>query len=154
MTQPITDTHRRAALRGREAEAQWRLTGAVWAGRIYTILFVVLSVVPMLRRGGPDWISAIVLLLFAAGLLYATERMRRGSRAAAIVLLGLFIATKLADWLIGGAPVYAGALWTLIILGALVNGVWGTIALARVRREAALVPPAPSREGRGLAPDR
>jgi hypothetical protein len=145
MTQEITDTHRRAALRGREAVAQSRITGAVWAGRIYTILFVVLSIVPLLRRGGPDWASTVVLLLFAAGLLYATERMRRGSRAAAVVLLVLFVATKLADWLLAHAPLYSGALWTIIILGALVNGVWGTFALARVRREAALVPPAPPR---------
>ena len=145
MTGEITDTHRRAALRGREAVAHWRIKSAVWAGRLYTILFVVLSIVPLLRRGSPDWGSAIILLLFAGGLLYASERLRAGSRAAAIVLLVLFVLTKLVDWLVGGAPLYAGALWTIIILGALGNGVWGTFALAKVRREAELVPPAPAR---------
>ena len=152
MTTEITDTHRRAAIRGREAVAQSRITGAVWAGRLYTILFVVLSVAPLLRRGSPDWMSAIILLLFAAGFLYATERMRRGSRVAATALLAFFVLTKLADWLLGGAPIYAGALWTVIILGALVNGVWGTFALAKVRKDAASVPPAPPREQRSARP--
>ena len=145
VTTQLTDTHRRAALRGREAEALWRIKAAVWAGRLYTLLFVVLSIVPLLRRGGPDWLSATVLLIIGAGLLFTTERLRHGSRAAAIVLLSLVVITKLADWLLLGAPLYAGALWTIIIIGAMVNGVWGTVALARVRAEAALVPPAPPR---------
>ena len=141
----LSDTRRRAALRGREAEGQWRIKSGVWAGRLYTVVFVALSIVPLLRRGGPDWVSAVVLLLFAGGLLYSTEKMRKGSVPAAITVLTLAVLTKLADWLVGGAPIYAGALWTVIIIGALVNGVWGTIILARVRREAALIPPAPTR---------
>jgi hypothetical protein len=48
MTTQLTDTHRRAALRGREAEAQWRIKAAVWAGRLYTLMFVVLSMVIIL----------------------------------------------------------------------------------------------------------
>ena len=141
----LSDTRRRAALRGREAEGQWRIKSAVWAGRLYTIVFVALSIIPLLRRGGPDWISASVLLLFAGGLLYSTEKMRKGSVAAAVTVLTIVVLTKLADWLLAGAPWYAGALWMVIIIGALVNGVWGTVVLARVRREAALIPPAPPR---------
>ena len=148
MTTEISDTRRRAELRGREAEAQWRIKSAVWAGRLYTLMFVVLSIIPLLRRGGPDWVSMIILLIIAGGLLFATERMRKGSRAAAISVLGVVILTKLVDWLVAGSPVYAGALWMVIILGALANGVWGTFILARVRREAALVPPAPPRPDR------
>jgi hypothetical protein len=141
----LSDTRRRAALRGREAEGQWRIKSAVWAGRLYTIVFVVLSIVPLLSRGGPDWISAIILLLFAGALLYSTEKMRKGSIVAAGAVLTMVVLTKLADWLIGGAPLYAGALWMVIIIGALVNGVWGTVILARVRREAAIIPPTPPR---------
>lgn len=148
MSTHISDTRRRAELRGREAEAQWRIKAAVWAGRLYTLMFAVLSIVPLLRRGGPDWGSMVVLLVFAGGLLFSTERMRKGSRAAAIVVLAMVILTKLADWLIAGTPWYAGALWTAIIIGALVNGVWGTMILARVRRDATLVPPAPPRPER------
>ena len=146
MTEP-TDTHRRAALRGREAVARWRIKSGVWAGRLFALLFAVVSIVPLLRSGAPDWGSAIVLALVAVGVIVAAERMRHGSRLAACVLLALFIVAKLADWLLAGVPWYSGALWTLIILGALVNGVWGTFALAGVTRDAASVPPAPSRPG-------
>jgi hypothetical protein len=147
MSTQVTDTHRRAKLRSREAEAQWRIKSGVWAGRLYTVLFVALSIAPLLSRGGPDWISTIVLLVFAAGLLFSTERMRKGSRAAAVAVLAIVALTKLADWLLFGAPWYAGALWTVIIVGALVNGVWGTMILAEVRRDAASIPPAPARPG-------
>jgi hypothetical protein len=84
MTTQLRDTRRRAELRGREAVAQWRIKSAVWAGRLYTVMFIALSIVPLLNRGGPNWASAIVMVIIAAGLLFATERMRTGSRAAAI----------------------------------------------------------------------
>ena len=141
----ITDTHRRAKLRGRESVAKWRIESGVWAGRLFAVLYGVLTIFPLLRRDGPDWASAAVLVVIAAGLLIATERMRHGSRAAACVLLSLFLAAKLGAWALGGEPLWRGALWSVIILGALANGVWGTFALAAVRRDAALVPPAPPR---------
>ena len=144
----ITDTHRRAALRGRESVAQWRIQSAVWAGRLYAILFTVLTIVPLLRRGGPDWASAAVLIVIAGAVLFSTERMRRGDRAAACVLLGLFVLAKLAGWLLNGEPLWNGLVWTVIIFGALANGVWGTFELAAVRRAAVDVPPAPPREPR------
>jgi hypothetical protein len=144
LTTPITDTHRRAALRGREAVAQWRIKGAVWAGRIFALVIVVVWGASLLRKGGPDFLSVVVLALLAAGLLFAAEKVRHGSRAASVVLLLLFVLIKLLDWL-GGTPIYTGALWAIIIVGALVNGVWGTFALARIRRDAELIPPAPLR---------
>ena len=141
----VTDTRRRASLRGREAVARGRITSGVWAGRLYTIILAVLSIVPLLRRGDPDWLSAASLSLMAAGILFATERMRRGGRVAACVLLGLFVTAKLSSWLVGGTPLWQGALWTVVIFGALANGVWGTFALAAVQRDAEHVPPAPQR---------
>src|SRR5689334_24933330 len=86
MATELSDTRRRAELRGREAEAQWRIKSAVWAGRLYAVIFVVLSLVPLLNRGGPSWASTIVFLIIAAGLLFATEQMRKGSRVAAILV--------------------------------------------------------------------
>lgn len=141
----ITDTHRRAALRGRESVARWRIESGVWAGRLYAIFFAAMTIFPMLRRGGPDWASIAVLLLIAAAVLFSTERMRRGDRAAACALLGVFVLAKLAAWLLNGEPLWHGLVWTLIIVGALANGVWGTFELAAVRRAAADVPPAPPR---------
>ncbi|MGZ8376476.1 MAG: hypothetical protein ACXW0Z_04470 [Gemmatirosa sp.] len=144
MTYP-SDTHHRAALRGREGVARCRLRGAVWAGRLYTIAFVIYSIAPLLNREGPDWISAAVLLVAALGMAVATIYVGRGSRIAASALLGWFVLTKLASWLLAGQPLWHGAIWTLIIGGALVNGVWGAIELTRVMRETAMVPPAPAR---------
>jgi hypothetical protein len=142
-----TDTHRRAALRGREAVARWRIQSGVWAGRLFALLFAVLSILPLLRQQGPDWGSAIVLALLAAGIVLAAERMRRSSRLAACLLLVLFVNAKLSDWLLAGVPWWHGALLTVIIAGALTNGVWGTFALVAVQRDAAQVPPAPPRTG-------
>jgi hypothetical protein len=144
----ITDTHRRAALRGRESVARWRIQGGVWAGRLYTVLFAVATILPLVRREGPDWFSATLLAVLAAALLFATERMRRGSRVAACALLGLFVAGRLSAWLLAGQPIWNGLLWTVIIGGALANATWGTFALAAVQRDTALVPPAPPRTER------
>jgi hypothetical protein len=143
-----SDTHHRAALRGREGVARWRLRGAVWAGRVYTVAFALYSIAPLLHREGPDWGSAAVLLVAALGMAVATIHVGRGSRVAAGALLGWFVLTKLASWLLAGQPLWHGAIWTLIVGGALVNGVWGTIELTRVRREAATVPPAPASAAR------
>jgi hypothetical protein len=104
-----------------------------------------------LRREGPDWRGAFVLALLAGALLFATERLRRGSRLAACALLGLFVAGRLGAWFVGGQPVWKGLLWTVILGGAFANAAWGAFALAAVRRDAALVPPAPPRPGIGRA---
>ena len=141
----ITDTHRRAALRGRASLAEWRIQGGVWAGRLYATLFAVLTIIPLLRRGSPDWASVVVLAVVAVALLFATERMRRGSRVAACFLLGLFVVARLGSWLLGGQPLWQGLIINLLVLGALANAVWGTFALEAVRREAVHVPPAPAR---------
>ena len=141
----VTDTQRRAALRGREAVAKGRITSGVWAGRLFAVLFAVLAIAPLLQRGQPNWVGALVLAVIAGAILFATERMRRGGRVAACILLALFVGAKLLSWLAGGAPLWSGALWTVLIFCALANGVWGTFALAAVRRDAEHVPPAPPR---------
>ena len=147
MTAP-SDTHRRAANRGRESVARWRINSGVWAARLFAVYFAVMSILPLLQRSAPDWTGATVLALSAIWLLVASELLRRGSRIAAIFLLVAFLAAKLATWLFGGSPIYSGALWSVIIVGALANGVWGAFELAAARREAALIPPAPPRESR------
>jgi hypothetical protein len=141
----ITDTHRRAALRGRESVARWRIESGVWAGRLLALLYAVLALVPMVASGGRLWGTTILFLLIAAGIFYAAERTRAGSRVAACALVAMFVLAKLVD----ARPLWAGALWSLIILGALANGVWGTFALAATRRDAHLVPPAPARRAHG-----
>jgi hypothetical protein len=144
--QEITDTHRRAAIRGREAVAHWRIRSAVWAGRLYAAIFAVLSIVPLFQADQRNWIAVVILVILAIIILGLTELLRRGSRIAASLLLGAFVLAKLSAWLLGGEPLWHGALWTVIIAGALINGVWGTFALASVRRDAATIPPAPNRQ--------
>jgi hypothetical protein len=143
-----SDTHRRAAIRGRQSVALWRINSGVWAARLFAVYFAVMSILPLLQQTAPNWTGAIILALIAIWLLVASELLRRGSRIAAVLLLVAFLAAKLATWLLGGSPIYSGALWSLIIAGALANGVWGAFELAAVRRQAALIPPAPPRESR------
>jgi hypothetical protein len=147
---PPTDTQRRARIRSRESVARWRISSAVWGARVFAVILAVLSILPLLRRDHPDWISTTILVLLALSMFVAGEFLRRGSRTAAILLVIAFVAAKLLSWL-GGDPIYAGALWTIIILGALLNGVWGAFELTAVKREAATVPPAPTRASRGPA---
>ena len=147
MTAP-SDTHRRAAIRGRESVAKWRISSGVWAARLFAVLFGVMSVLPLFRRDGANWIGAAILALIAVWILVASELLRRGSRIAALLLFVSFLAAKLGAWLVGGEPIYAGALWTVIIAGALANGVWGAFELAAVQRDAALIPPAPPRQSK------
>lgn len=141
-----SDTHRRAALRGREAVAWWRIASGVWAARLYAAMFAVLSIFPLLNRDAPDWSGGLTLAVIGIGLLVASELLRRGNRIAALALFGAFVAAKLATWLVAGVPLYHALLWTIVIAGALGNGVWGAFELAAVRREAALIPPAPVRD--------
>jgi hypothetical protein len=145
MTAP-TDTHRRAAIRGREAVAQWRIKSGVWAARLFAVLFAVISVLPLLRRDAPDWVGGIIVAVIAVAILVASQMLSRGNRIAAIVLVTAFAGAKLASWLVAKEPIYQGALWTVIIAGALANGVWGAFELAAVRRDAALIPPAAPRD--------
>lgn len=145
MTSP-SDTHRRAAIRGREATAESHINSGVWAARLFSVVFAVMSILPLLRRDAPDWLAAVVLALIGIGILVASELLRRGNRVAAVVLFSAFVAAKLGSWLLAGEPLYRGALWTIIIAGALANGVWGAFALTQIRRDAALVPPAPPRD--------
>jgi hypothetical protein len=136
-----TDTHRRAELRGRESVARWRIESAVWAGRLFAVVFAVATIAPMFKRGGPDWLAIVILGLISAAVLVATQLVHDGSRGAAVALLALFVAAKLGAWQLGGDPLSSGLLWSVIFIGAFANGIWGTFSLAAVRSDAALAPP-------------
>ena len=146
----LTDTHRRAALRGRESVARWRIESGVWSGRLYGVFYGVLAIIPLLS-GGKEmlrWGAALYFVILAAGILVTTEQMKRGSRLAACLLFGLFAAAKVSAWLMQGQSLGSGLLWTVLIAGGLANGIWGTFELAAVQRDALRVPPAPPREPR------
>ena len=146
----LTDTHCRAALRGRESVARWRIESGVWSGRLYGAFYGVLAILPLLSgaKGAQSWGPALYFVVLAASILVATEQMKRGSRLAALVLFALFAAAKVSAWRMQGQSLWSGLVWTVLIAGGLANGLWGTFALASVERDALTVPPAPPREPR------
>ena len=134
-------TRRRAELRGRAAVARWRSASAVWGARLYAALFAVVSVFPIVYSGERQWKSAGILFVLSLILLALSEWLRRGSRVAALLLVSALVAAKLVSWLYAHEPLSRGAVWTVIVLAALANGVWGTFSLAAAEREAATIPP-------------
>jgi len=138
----VTATHRRAALRGREAVARGRINSAVRAGRVLSVVSGVVSVLPLALGVVRGWSVPGIGIAIAAGIFLATERMQRGSRVAACVLLAVTGFMAYSTWHV--ATLVTGALLTVLTV-VFANGAWGTFALARVQRNAAHEPPAPAR---------
>jgi hypothetical protein len=88
----------------------------------------------------------VILNLVAVGILGVTEWMRRGSRVAACLLLAGFLYSKGVDRVTLREPLWQGTIWVLVLGGALANGVWGTFALSRARRDRTTISP-PSEAG-------
>lgn len=99
------------------------------------------SIFPIVYSGSPQWRSAAILLALALAVLALSEGLRRGSRIAALLLFSGVIAAKLRSWLYAHEPLTYGAIWTIILLTALANGVWGTFELAAARRDAERLSP-------------
>ena len=95
---------------------------------------------PIVYSGAAQWRSAAILLGLAVLMLVLSEWLRRGSRVAALLLVSAVIGAKLRSWLYAHEPFFYGSVWTIVLLAALANGVWGTFALAAARRDAADVP--------------
>jgi hypothetical protein len=113
----------------------------VWGARLFAALFAVVSAFPIVYSGVPDWRSAATLFALALVALGLAEWMRRGSRVAAVLLLSAVIGAKLRSWLYAHEPFWYGGVWTIVLLAAMANGVWGTFALAAARRDASRLPP-------------
>jgi hypothetical protein len=128
-------------LLGREGEARWRIASGVWTGRVFAMLMVapVLAKIFFPGRGGRS------NLLYEGGLTVAgaivllglSEWLKRGSRTAAVLLLASFIALKLALWWVGAAKLWDGALVAAALIFGFVQGIWGAVMLASVRRDRA-----------------
>jgi len=142
----ISDTRRRAELRGRESVARWRIKTGLWAGRVLAAMTVLPILLSFTRTGGPSTTTVVSQLIYGAIVLFAAERAGRGGRWAAAFLLGLFLLNLALISAIGAQSLTDGIVLKLAITFCLAQGVWGTFALARVQRDALLVPPAPPRE--------
>lgn len=140
----LTDTHRRARLRGRESVARWRIESASWVGWLYGLsgaLVAVAGVVGgVVKRSPAIFVAAGVNVAICAGMAWGIYRMRAGSRAAAVSVVGFGVLTSAL-----AAVAHRFGVIDAVALAALVNGAYGVFELARVRRDAALVPPAPPR---------
>lgn len=124
-----------AKLTPAESVAQWRIASAVWAGRALAIVWLLSTLIPAILTGQLSVTLIVFVGLVCASVYLAAERVKRGSRSAAIFLLTLFLADKAWIWYQGDGPWYQGALLSLIVIFCLVQGVWGTFLLAAERRK-------------------
>ena len=132
----MSETNRRAKLRGRGAVAQWRIAGAVWAGRAFAAVVALSAVFGSLMSKNRDAVLGGAIILLLSGIVFATSwRVSRGSRSAAVGLLTLYLVAKLSSWKFAGESLWAGALWSVLLIGAFCNGIWGTFELAAIVRE-------------------
>ncbi len=138
-----TDTHRRARLRGREAVARWRIESASWVGWLYVVNALVVLLVGVATRAPGSLLAGAVTVGVSAAMTYGIHRMRQGSRGAAIAVVGAALLMSLSRGLAGFGVLDA------IVLALLANGAWGVFGLARVRRDAEHVPPAPMTRAAG-----
>lgn len=99
----------------------------------------------------PGWLEIAIDVLVAGVILLVGERIKRGSRAAAVGLFTVFVVWKLVLWVAGATPLRHGALVTVVVIFCLAQGVWGTYSLATVRRERAADPGAESPTSRQAA---
>jgi hypothetical protein len=84
----------------------------------------------LLYEGGLTVTASLVLLALS-------EWLKRGSRAAAVLLLASFLALKVALWYVGVAKLWEGALVAAVMVFGFVQGIWGASMLASVRRDRA-----------------
>jgi hypothetical protein len=148
-TSDVAATRRRAALRGEEAVANWRIKTGTWAARVYAVVCAVPALAAILWHG-PATAFVIAYSLVTAGLvLWASFRIARGGRTAAIAVLAFFVLDKaLAVLSYGWQGLYQGLLIAAIIAFGLVQGVWGTsrrraIAAEQARDAAAITSTTP-----------
>ena len=135
MTTPDEATlslRRRAELRGLEALAQSRVNIGVWTARLLGSLGILNGVISL--GFGVGLGVALGWLVWGAGIHLSANRMARGSRLDAWILLGLFLLGDVAYFASGRGDVLALviAIATLVGLG---TGATGTTTLARIRGE-------------------
>ena len=136
----LSDTYRRAELRGREAVARSRLTGGVWAARLFATGNAMAAVLAIVGPGPPLWRAGISLGIWSAGMVIAAERIENGGRLDAALLFAVFFLGDVVRWLSGRHSGVLSLLISVVVLFALGNAVWGTFALERIRRERETVP--------------
>jgi hypothetical protein len=133
-----SETHKRALLRGREAEAQSLIKSGVFAARMYATylgLSTLLSIV-----AGPNWRVAGILAFWTATILLSAKRVEQGNRIEAIILFIILFLGFLVSLAGGGIPWVFQLLIAVATLVPIGRAIGGTFALARIRQDAGIVP--------------
>src|SRR5262245_51448201 len=120
----VSDTQRRAELRGREAVAQSRLTKGVWAAHFFATLNGLTAIIAIVGPGGPHWSAAAALGIWSAALSFAAQRIEKGNRFDAIALFLVFVLGYLGQWLSNDPPGMLGSIISVVVFAALGNAVW------------------------------
>jgi hypothetical protein len=144
-TSDIAATRRRAALRGEEAVANWRIKTGAWTTRLYAVVSAAPALAAILWSGPATGFVIAYSIVTAGLLLWASFRIARGGRAAAIAVLAFFAIDRLvAVASYGPRGLLQGLLIAGIIGFGLIQGVWGTSRrrsiIAEQSREAATIP--------------
>ena len=141
----VEGTRRRAALRGQEGVARWRIKTGIWCARLYAVVAAVPALASILW-GGATVTTVVFSLVYAGVVTVLSVRIARGSRRSAIALLVMFVLDKVMAFAsYGPRGLYQGSLIAVIIGFGLVQGVWGTSILRDVElQRAADAGPAPA----------
>jgi len=125
----------RAALRGEEAVARWRMRTAAWSARVYAIL-VAIPILSAVLFGGPAPIVLTTLTLAVALIIvWISFLVARGSMRAAAALLGLFLFDRIVAFLtLGPRGLSQGIIVMGIVAFGSVQGVWGGWSLRNIER--------------------
>jgi|SRR5437763_14570522 len=132
----VQATRRRAALRGEEAVARWRIKAGAWSARVWAVVAAAPALAAILWPSGQTVPVIIVSLAFAALFLGLSFPISRGSFRASLAMLALFAVDKgLAVASHGIVGVTNGLLVSVVIVFGLVQGFWGASSLRRIQRE-------------------
>jgi hypothetical protein len=138
----VSATRLRAALRGRESVARYWLQTGSWGARVYAALLAVPALAAVLWPSPARGFVIAWSLGVAALVLWLSFRVAQGGRAAAVVVLGLFVLDRaLVIWQNGLGGIFMGLILNGILAYCLIHGVRGAYALAAVERERPSVPP-------------
>src|SRR3954464_5499075 len=132
----VQATRRRAALRGDEAVARWRIRAGAWSARVWAVVAAAPALAAVLWPSGHTVVTIVLALAVAALFLGLSFPIARGSFRASLAILALFALDKgLAVASYGVAGITTGLLVSVVIVFGLVQGFWGASSLRRIQRE-------------------
>src|SRR5262245_21984726 len=132
----VEATRRRAALRGEEAVARWRLKSGAWSARVWAVAAAAPALKAVLWPSTQSVPTIIFSLVVAAVFVWLSFAVARGNVRASVALLALFALDRaMAVANFGARGLTQGLLVSVVIGFGLVQGVWGVYALRRIKHK-------------------